>query len=113
MPFPSIVRFDAEGKRVEEKDIAMAVIDFWGGPSVDIQIKSSYSPQPVVQFRIDDWDSEGRDDEQKLAFLGELVRRLVAASSDGKGVLLPEIKRELVRNVLASHWTREPQETTP
>jgi hypothetical protein len=66
----------------------------------------------VVFFRVKDWATEGRDDEQRAAFLGELIRRLWAASIAGNGELLPEAKKEIVAAVVAEHWTRQPELTT-
>jgi hypothetical protein len=83
LPFSSIVRFNAAGERVTEDDtgvVAEVVITFWP-PAAEIEVKSAFAPFTVVRS-IKDWD-EGRDDEQKLAFLGELIRRLRDASIAG------------------------------
>jgi hypothetical protein len=115
-PMPSIVRFNSEGERCTEDDrnaVAQVVIQFWGGPAVDIEIASPYNPMTVVKFTVKDWQGEGRDDDQRLSLLGELIRRLWAASLAAKdGVLLPDAKKEIVAAVLASHWAKEPQEST-
>jgi hypothetical protein len=114
--FPSIIRYTSTGeRRLDENDrevVALCILDFHGGQSCSIEVKSAWSPLTVAKCTVANWGAEDRGDPERERFLSRLVCRLWDASINAKGVLGPQIKAEIVESVLASHWARDPQEET-